>query len=41
MPEGLRAVTDLPERLTVSDAELEFLEGFLSDLVADMLNRPA
>ena len=37
---GLDIVTDLPDMLIVSDAELDLLEAFLSALVVGMLNEP-
>jgi hypothetical protein len=32
-------LTDLPDMLEVTEAELDFLESYLSDLVTEMLNQ--
>ena len=33
-------LTDLPDRLEVTEAELDFLESHLSDLVRELLRQP-
>ena len=37
---GLEIVTDLPDALDVSDAELTLLESYLLDIVARIVNEP-
>jgi len=38
--DGYLVNTDLPDSIAVSEAELDLLEPYLMELVADMLNSP-
>lgn len=40
MSEDRRIVTNLPDRITLSEAELDILETYLSERIADMLAQP-
>jgi hypothetical protein len=38
---ALKIVTDLPQELPITDAELELLESYLGDVLAEMLREPS
>ncbi len=38
---SLKIVTDLPQALPITDAELDFLESHLGDVLAEMLKEPS